>query len=105
MFIPRTPHEFQRKIRKFFLRFLKVWMTAPGRPTLEEEKRRELVLQTLAACGVDKFDPDVIETLTRWLAQESKAAIQDKRSDLVSREIPTESVSELILASLGLSNT
>ena len=73
-----------------------------GRPTLEEEKRKELVLQTLRASNVRSYDPDVVETLTRWIAQESKAANQDKRSELLSRDIPPDSVSRLILESMGI---
>jgi hypothetical protein len=76
-----------------------------GRPTLEEEKRRELVLQTLNMCGVADFEPEVVGVLTRWLAQESKSANQDKRAELLSRDIPPEAVSKLILESLGISGS
>jgi hypothetical protein len=79
------------------------FQTSSGsRPTLEEEKRRELVLQSLADCGVKHFDSDVVDTLTRWLAQESKAAIQDKRSELSAKNISPENVSKLILESMGI---
>lgn len=71
------------------------------RPTLEEEKRRELVLRCLAECKVDNFDPAVVETLSRWIAQESKAAVQDKRAELVSKGLGPEAVSKLIVESLG----
>jgi len=73
-----------------------------GRPTLEEEKRRELVIQTLAQCAVSRFDSDVVDTLSRWIAQESKAAQQDKRSELLSRGVPVDAVSNLVLHSLGV---
>ncbi len=73
-----------------------------GRPTLEEEKRRELVLQALRSCNVTHFEPEVVETLTRWLAQESKSANQDKRAELLSRDIPLDVISKLILESMGV---
>ena len=74
-----------------------------SRPTLEEEKRRELVMQCLNECKVERFDPDVVDTLTRWLAQESKAAIQDKRGELSAKNISSDNVSKLILQSMGIS--
>lgn len=74
---------------------------ASTRPTLEEEKRRELVLRCLAECQVTNYDPDVVETLTRWIAQESKAAVQEKRAELVAKGLGPESVSKLIIESLG----
>ena len=73
-----------------------------SRPTLEEEKRRELVLQSLRECGVTQYDADVVDTLTRWIAQESKAANQDKRAELLSKDISPDAVSKLILESLGV---
>ena len=76
--------------------------TVPGRPTLEEEKRREIVVQTLNMCGVTHYDPDVVDTLSRWLAQEYKAAQQDKRAELLSRDVPPDAVSGLVLESLGI---
>lgn len=75
------------------------------RPTLEEEKRRDLVLRCLSDCGVEHYDADVIETLTRWIAQESKAAVQDKRSELVAKGLSPEQVSKLIVESLGLESS
>ena len=80
-------------------------MSAPSRPTLEEEKRRELVITCLRECGVENYQPDVIQTLSRWLAQESKAAIQDKRGELGAKGFPPETVSRLILESIGISQT
>ena len=74
----------------------------PGQPTLEEAKRRELVLQSLASCRVQHYDPDVVDFLSRWIAQESKAAHQDKRSDLLSRDVPADALSNLVLRSLGI---
>ena len=73
-----------------------------SRPTLEEEKRRELVLNSLRECDVTQYDPDVVDTLTRWIAQESKAANQDKRAELLSKDIAPDAVSKLILESLGV---
>jgi hypothetical protein len=73
-----------------------------SRPTLEEEKRRELVTQALQECGVDRYDPDVVEVLTRWIAQESKAANQDKRAELMSKDLPSDVVGRLILESYGI---
>lgn len=73
-----------------------------SRPTLEEEKRRELVTQALQECGVDRYDPDVVEVLTRWIAQESKAANQDKRAELMSKDLPSDVVGRLILGSYGI---
>ncbi len=75
------------------------------RPSLEEEKRRELVLGTLQQCGVSAFDDDVVETLTRWIAQESKAALQDKRAELATKGISSENVSLMILESAGIAVT
>ena len=81
-------------------------MTTSGvpinRPTLEEEKRREQVHKALIECGVKDFEEGVVETLTRWIAQESKAANQDKRSELAAKGIQPEGVSRLILESLGM---
>lgn len=73
-----------------------------SRPTLEEEKRRDQVLRVLESCNVNDYESDVVDTLSRWLAQESKAAIQDKKSELASKGIPAEKVSKLILTSLGV---
>jgi hypothetical protein len=73
-----------------------------SRPTLEEEKRRELVTQALQECGADRYDPDVVEVLTRWIAQESKAANQDKRAELMSKDLPSDVVGRLILGSYGI---
>ncbi len=73
-----------------------------SRPTLEEEKRRELVLRCLTECKVQHYDPEVVETLTRWIAQESKGAVQDKRAELVSKGLGPEAVSKLIVESMGL---
>ena len=72
------------------------------RPSLEEEKRRELVQNALTSCGVTVYDEDVVETLTRWIGQESKAALQDKRAELATKGISTENVSLLILESAGI---
>lgn len=73
-----------------------------SRPTLEEEKRRDQVLKVLYDCGVTEYDSDVVDTLTKWLAQESKAATQDKKSELLSKGIQQEDVSRLILESIGI---
>ena len=72
------------------------------RPSLEEEKRRELVQSALSQSGVTAYDDDVVETLTRWIAQESKAALQDKRAELATKGISSENVSLLILESAGI---
>jgi len=74
-----------------------------SRPTLEEEKRRDQVLKVLSECGVKDFEADVVDTLSKWLAQESKAATQDKKSELSSKGIQQEDVSRLVLESMGLS--
>ena len=74
----------------------------PTRPSLEEEKRRELVLSVLNQCGVNAFEEEVVETLTRWVAQESKAALQDKRAELATKGISSENVSVLVLESAGI---
>jgi methionine salvage enolase-phosphatase E1 len=68
---------------------------------LEEEKRRELVLNALQSCGVSQYEEEVVEVLSRWIAQESKAAIQDKRAELISKGLSPEQVSSLILESSG----
>jgi hypothetical protein len=73
-----------------------------SRPSLEEEKRRELVINALNRCGVTSCEDDVVETLSRWLAQESKAALQDKRAELATKGISSENVSLLILNSAGI---
>ena len=84
-------------------------MSAPTqsstRPTIEEEKRRELVLQCLKDCAVTRFDPDVVDTLSRWLAQETKAAVQDKRGEFSSKGISPDNVSKLIIESVGLDSS
>jgi hypothetical protein len=78
-------------------------MSNPGtKPTLEEEKRKELVLQCLRECGVSKYDADVVDTLSRWIAQESKGASQDKRSELSAKGLTPDVVSKLILESTGI---
>lgn len=73
-----------------------------SRPTLEEEKRRDQVLKALSDCDVLNYDADVIDTLSRWLAQESKAALQDKKSELTSGGVLLEDVPQLILESIGI---
>ena len=75
------------------------------RPSVEEERRRELVLQCLRDAGVNSFDSDVVDTLTRWIAQVSKGAVQDKRGELTSKGIPPENVSKLILESMGIDSS
>jgi hypothetical protein len=82
--------------------FAEIFRMSSTRPSLEEEKRRELVLTTLTQCGVHSFDEEVVETLTRWIAQESKAALQDKRAELATKGISSENVSQLILESAGI---
>lgn len=73
-----------------------------SKPTLEEEKRRELVIQCLSDCGVSKYDPDVVDTLSRWIAQESKSAIQDRKGELLAKGLSGDIVSQLILESTGV---
>jgi hypothetical protein len=75
------------------------------RPSIEEERRRELVLQTLKDAGIGRYDPEVVDTLTRWIAQVSKGAVQDKRGELSSKGIPADNVSKLILESMGVDSS
>ena len=76
-----------------------------SRPTLEEEKRRELVIGCLKECSVDSYDADVVDTLVRWLAQESKAAVQDKRGELSGKGISPDGVSKLVIDCMGMNSS
>lgn len=76
----------------------------PSRLTLEEEKRRELVIGCLKDCSVERYDADVVDTLVRWLAQESKAAVQDKRGELSGKGITPDGVSTLVIECMGINS-
>jgi len=80
-------------------------MQSQTRASLEEERRRELVMLALNQAGVANYEECVVETLSRWIAQESKAAIQDKRAELISKGITPEQVSTLILESSGINSS
>jgi hypothetical protein len=88
-------------LENFFRGGITVNMQTNTRFSLEEEKRRELVLNALQSCGVSQYEEGVVEVLSRWIAQESKAAIQDKRAELISKGLSPEQVSSLILESSG----
>ena len=93
-------------MRNFFLNFIPPTMSstsqAGSKPTLEEEKRRELVLQCLRENGVSNYDQDVVDTLSRWIAQESKSASQDRKGELAAKGFTPDVVSQLILDSTGI---
>lgn len=76
--------------------------SSTSRPTLEEERRRELVLRCLKDCNVEQYEADVVDTLTRWIAQESKLSNSDMRSDLASSGVSADLIPQLIVKSLSL---
>ena len=51
------------------------------------------------------YDADVVDTLVRWLAQESKAAVQDKRGELSGKGISPDGVSKLVIDCMGMNSS
>jgi hypothetical protein len=75
----------------------------PPRHTLEEEKRRDMIVRTLRNSGVSDFEPEVVTTLSRWLIQESSTISQDKRPELLARGVSEESIPALLMTLVGRS--